>query len=169
MKRSLKGSAVTKYLCNMSVTGLCGLIKSSGRHDDGRCQMGGETSANLPAAWPVRMKPRGSEQRGPLPIKLTGLFLSGYHRCSETRAARPQTPQMHCHSWTAVYVQLMLPFCFRSSVSRENTLLSGLQQHRFLLKPGRWLLTWKKNLVSIIAELQILRCSELRNLMSSKA
>lgn len=62
MKRSLKGSAVTKYLCNMSVTGLCGLIKSSGRHDDGRCQMGGETSANLPAAWPGWMKPRGSEQ-----------------------------------------------------------------------------------------------------------
>lgn len=51
-KRSLKGSAVTKYLCNMPGISFCGLIESSGRHDDSGCQMGAETSANLPAAWP---------------------------------------------------------------------------------------------------------------------
>lgn len=62
-KKSLKGSAVTKYLWNMSGISLCGLIQSSGWHDDSRCQMGGEASANSPAVWP-------------LPTKLTGLFLS---------------------------------------------------------------------------------------------
>ncbi|EGV97751.1 hypothetical protein I79_006069 [Cricetulus griseus] len=37
-KGSLKGYAMTKYLCNASRFFLCGLRKSSGWHDDSRCQ-----------------------------------------------------------------------------------------------------------------------------------
>lgn len=96
-KRSLEGSAVTKDPWNMSGISLCGL-QSSGWHDDSRWQMGGEASADSPAAWP-------------LPIKLTGLFLSEWPRCSETRTDIPQTPRC------IIVLEPVFKWCYDSALA----------------------------------------------------